>query len=44
MIKFSCKEVKKCAKCGKDIYTTDPRKNRNDGNSEHLKGQCNITM
>jgi len=41
MIKFSCNEVKTCAKCDKDIYTHEIRNNRNDGASEHLKGQCN---
>ena len=40
MIKMSCNKVKKCAKCGKDIYTHEIRKNRNNGTVEHLRGQC----
>ena len=36
-ITMSCNKVKVCAKCKKDIYTTDPRRNRVNGDSEHLK-------
>lgn len=36
----SCNKVKVCAKCKKDIYTFETRKNRNNGTCEHLKGEC----
>ena len=39
MIKMSCTEVKTCAKCRGNIYTTDARKNLNS-EVVHLKGQC----
>jgi len=39
MIKFSCNKVKTCAKCKKEIYTHEIRKNRPNGTSEHLR--CN---
>lgn len=40
MIKNSCNEVKKCAKCKQDIYSFEKRDNRNNGQVTHLKDQC----
>lgn len=38
-IAMSCNKVKVCAKRRQNIYTSDIRKNRNNGTAEHLKCQ-----
>jgi hypothetical protein len=40
IIKRSSKEVKTCAKCHENVYTFEARKNRNNGDVEHL--QCPV--
>jgi len=44
MIRMSANEVKQCSKCGNDIYTHEPRDNRDNGHTVHLKGQCPNVM
>jgi len=36
----TCTKVRECAKCKGDIYTFEPRWNKNNGRCEHLKGEC----
>lgn len=36
-IATSCNKVKVCAKCKKNVYTFEKRKNRHNGTCEHLK-------
>ena len=38
-IVMSCKHPKKCAKCKKDIYTTEIRHVRSNGDHQHLKAK-----
>ena len=44
MIRMSANEVKQCSKCGNDIYTHEPRNNRKNGHTVHLRGQCPNVM
>jgi len=44
MIRMSANEVKQCSKCGNDIYTHEPRDNRDNGHTVHLRGQCPNVM
>lgn len=36
-IAMSCIKVKRCSKCGDNVYSFEIRKNRNNGTVEHLK-------